>query len=68
MAESLVNQRGSHDALLLCRCCDLEQSLPPEIYWKREFGLVLHHSLKNVLQGVRLVSVLEVEASVAGLG
>ena len=43
--ESLVNQRGGHDALQLCRCCDLKQSLPTEIDWKREFGLVLHHRI-----------------------
>jgi hypothetical protein len=34
MVESLVNQCGRHDGLLLCRCGDLEQSLPTEVYWK----------------------------------
>jgi hypothetical protein len=45
LVESLVNQRGGHDALLLCRCCDLQQSLSTEIHRKREFRLVLHHRI-----------------------
>jgi len=32
--ERFVNQHGGQDALLLCRCCDLEQSLSTEIHRK----------------------------------
>jgi hypothetical protein len=62
LVESLVNQSRRHDALLLCRCCDLQQSLPTEIHWKREFGLMLHHRIENVLQRLRFVSILKVDA------
>jgi hypothetical protein len=34
MVESVANQCRGYDAVLLCRCCDLEQSLPTEIHWK----------------------------------
>jgi hypothetical protein len=32
--ERFVNQHGGQDALSLCRCCDLEQSLSTEIHRK----------------------------------
>jgi len=52
MTDSSLNQRRGQDALLLCGDCDLEQCVPTHIHWKQKFGLVLHHNLKSVIQGI----------------